>query len=79
MGLWHGYWGGPWGGFGWIFPLLGLTVMVVMVLFCMRRMGGMSHCGCTPGHGQPAHPEIEALRREIQELREELHNLHGRA
>lgn len=78
MPMWSGYWGGPWGGFGWIFPLLGLTFMVVMVLYCMRRMGGMSHCGGAPGHGQAAHSDIEALRREIQDLREEVRTLHAR-
>ena len=79
MGMWHGYWGGPWGGFGWVFPLLGLALMVIMVLVCLRRMGGSWHCGCAPVHGQPAHPDIEALRREIQELRDELRKGSGRA
>ncbi|MBP1774560.1 MAG: hypothetical protein H6Q86_566 [candidate division NC10 bacterium] len=73
MPIWHGYWGGPWVGFGWIVPLLGLTLMVVMILVCMRRMGGLWHCGCLPSSRPPAAPEIEALRREIQDLREELH------
>jgi uncharacterized membrane protein len=77
--MWHGSWGGPWGGFGWIIPLLAFTFMVVMVLFCFRRMGGMWHGGCPPDRGQPAGPEIEALRREIQELRDELRKLPGRA
>jgi hypothetical protein len=78
MWMWHGYWGGPWG-FGWIVPLLGLAFMVVMMLVCMRRMGGTSTCGCAPVHEQPAHSEIDTLRREMQELREELHKLTGRA
>ncbi len=73
MWMWHGYWGGPWGGFGWIFPLIGLVFMVVMIVVCMHRMGSLRHCGCLPSFRPPAAPEIEALRREIQDLREELH------
>lgn len=76
--MWYGHWGGPWAGFGWIFPLVGLVVMVLMLLLCMRRMGG-TMCGCERHHAQHAPSEVEALRREIQELRDELHKLHGRA
>jgi hypothetical protein len=79
MPIWHGYWGGPWGGFGWLVSLLGLAFMVVMVVVCMRRMRGMPQCRCAPSHGQPASSEIEALRREVQELREELRALRGRS
>ena len=73
----HGYWGGPWGGFGWVVPLLGFALMVVMVVACMRRMHGIPHCGCTPSHAQPASSEVETLRREIQELRDELRTMQG--
>jgi uncharacterized membrane protein len=78
MPIWGGYWGGLWAGFGWIIPLLGVMLMIVMVLACMRRMGGMPHCGCAPSYRQPDAPEVDTLRREIQALREELHKLRGR-
>jgi hypothetical protein len=46
--------------------------MVVMILFCMRRMGGMPMCGGATRHDHNAASEVEALRREVQALREEL-------
>ncbi len=77
--MWHGYWGGPWG-FWWIFPLLGLVLMILVIGTCFRRMGGISACGCMPGHGtQPPSSEIDALRREVQALREEIRSLRSRA
>jgi hypothetical protein len=78
MWMGHGSWGGPWGGFGWIFPLLGLVFMVLMLLFCLRRMGG-TMCGCGMPHGQIPQSDLEALRREVRELREELHRVRGNA
>ncbi|HEX7550253.1 MAG TPA: hypothetical protein VF579_06730 [Candidatus Methylomirabilis sp.] len=78
MWMWHGSWGGPWG-FGWLIPLFGLAVMILMLVVCMRRIDGMPHCGCMPGHGQPVTPEVEALRREVQALRDELRTLRERA
>ncbi len=78
MWMGPGYWGGPWG-FGWIFPLLGLVLMILMLVTCFRRMGGMPACGCMPGHGtQPPNSEIDALRREVQSLREEVRALRTR-
>ncbi len=72
MWMWHGYWGGPWG-IGWLFPLLGIVVMILMIVTCVRRMGGTAACGCMSGHGtQPPSVEIDALRREVQSLREEV-------
>jgi hypothetical protein len=77
MPMWYGHWGGPWVGFGWIFPLVGLVVMVLMLLLCMRRMGG-TMSGCEGHHGQRAPSEVEVLRREIQALRDELRTLRER-
>jgi hypothetical protein len=75
MWMWHGYWGGPWGG-GWIFPLLGLIVLILMVVACVRRMGGMPACGCMPGRGtHTPTADVEALRREVLTLREEIRAL----
>ncbi len=75
MGMWHGYWGGPWGG-GWLFPLFGLVLMMLVIATCLRRIGGMPACGCMPGRGtQPPSAETDALRREVESLREELRAL----
>jgi hypothetical protein len=77
MWMWHGYWGGPWG-LGWLFPLVGLGIMVLMVVLCMRRMSGVPHCGCMPGRGEPATREVEALRREVETLRDQIRTLRDR-
>lgn len=74
MPMWSGYWGGPWPGFGWIFPLLGLLFMVVMVVLCVRMMGGMGRGGGMP-YGGHASGEREDLQREVRELREEIRKL----
>jgi hypothetical protein len=79
MPMWSGYWGPPWGGFAWIFPLIGLLFMVVMVFVCIRMMGGMSGFGCMPSHGAPDAKETEELRREVRELKEQIHRLRGRS
>ncbi len=70
MPMWYGSWGFPWMGLGWIFPLIGLVVMVLMMFFCMRRMGTMG--GCMGHHEQGSASEVEALRREVQALRGEM-------
>jgi hypothetical protein len=70
MHMWGGYWGMPWVGFGWIFPLIGILFMVVMAFVCCRMMGRMAGSGCMPGHGGTG--EIEDLRREVRELKEEI-------
>jgi uncharacterized membrane protein len=75
MPMWGGYWGPPWGGFGWIFPVIGLLFMAVMVFMCIRMMGGMMRGGCVAGHGRHSAGEVEDLRREVGELKEEIRKL----
>jgi hypothetical protein len=70
MPMWGGYWGAPWHGFPWIFPLIGLGFMVVMILVCVRMMGG---------HGGHSAGEIEDLRREVRELKDEIRKLRERS
>ncbi len=66
------WWNGPhpvWG-MWWIFPLIGL-VFVIVALFAISRFfgGGGWFCG---GRG---YDEIEELRREIRDLRDEIGRL----
>ena len=75
MSMWSGYWGPPWAGFGWIFPVVGLLFMVVMFVLCFRMMGG----GCMGRHGSHRVGELENLRREVQELKQEIRDLHDRS
>ena len=70
MPMWGGYWGMPWGGFGWVFPLIGLLFMVGMAVMCFRMMGG-----CMAGHGHHSSGEVDDLRREVCELRDEIRAL----
>ena len=60
----------PMWGMGWIFPLIGL-VFIIVVLFAVSRFfrGGASFCGGT------RHDEIEDLRREIRDLKDEVARL----
>jgi uncharacterized membrane-anchored protein YhcB (DUF1043 family) len=67
MPMGSGYWGAPWGWFGWIMPLICLLFVVMMAFLCFRMMRG-----CMVGHGRRASGEIEDLRTQIRELREEI-------
>ncbi len=79
MPFWGGYWGAPWGGFSWLIPLIGLAIMLVMVFACLRMMGGMRGFGCMGGHGSHSGGDVETLRREVQELKEEIRKLRERS
>lgn len=79
MPMWSGHWGPPWGGIGWLFPLIGLLFMMVMVFMCIRMMGGMSRFGCMGSHSSQSAGEVETLRQEVRDLKEEIGKLRERA
>jgi len=62
------YWCETWGSSSWIFPLLGLVVMGVMAVACLRGFGCMGWRSGAPG-------DVAELRREIQALKEEIGKL----
>ncbi len=73
-------WGlGPWGpgmwGLSWVFPLLGLLFMMVMIVACFRMMRGMMGGGGMCDRGGDHLSSMEALRREVRALREEIKQL----
>lgn len=51
-------------GFWWIFPLLGMTLFVVVIVVLIRAFGGGAFSG--------SRKEIEELRKEMRELTEEI-------
>jgi uncharacterized membrane protein len=63
------FWCGGWGtgsGLWWIFPLIGLAVMVAMAFVCVRG------AGC---FGRRAGGDVGELRREVSELKEDVRKL----
>jgi uncharacterized membrane protein len=66
MPMWGGPWGGPWYGMGWFMPLLGFLVMLGVMVWVLRSAGG---------HGSDVSRELAALRRDIQDLTEEVRKL----
>ena len=78
MDCWHGF-----GVLGWIFPLLGLGMMVLCFLGMLGR--GFGWWGCRPHAGYwrweerprraPSSDEVAELREEIRALREEITSL----
>jgi hypothetical protein len=65
-----GPWMGPMWGFWWVFPLVGLLFFAFFVFAMIRMMsGGRFMCmGPHPDNGE----EVGRLRREVEDLREQL-------
>lgn len=79
MPVWNPYWGPPCAGFGGTFALVGLVFMVVMVVVCIRMMGGVMRGVCMSGHHGQRDTELEGLRMEIRGLKDEIQRLRERA
>lgn len=69
-----GPWGGPMWGFWWIFPIIGLAIGVVFLVAMVRAIGGRGGFMCMGGHHARDQGTAE-LRREIQELQDEIKKL----
>lgn len=78
MPFWAWNWVAPLGGGWWIFPLVGLVIIVVMAFVCLRMMHVMSGFGCMAGHGRKSDDGIEDLRREVREVKQEIQRLRNR-
>lgn len=65
-----GPWMGPMWGFWWVFPIIGLIVCLFFIVAMIRMMsGGRLMCmGPHPHNGE----EVARLRREVEDLREQL-------
>jgi uncharacterized membrane protein len=66
-----GPWVGPMWGFWWIFPLIGLAICLFFVIAMVRMIssGGRFMCmGSRPHNSE----DVARLRKEVEDLREEL-------
>ncbi|WDL98892.1 hypothetical protein [Alicyclobacillus sp. ALC3] len=64
-------WGyGSWGGFGMLFPILGVVMMIAMMYFMGRMMMGHNR-----DHNHRQREDTSELLREIQHLRREVEDL----
>ena len=68
MPMWGGAWGGHWYGFWWLMPLFWVVVIAVVIAVVLRKSGGSD--------GEVSR-ELAAMRRDIQELKEEVRRLRG--
>jgi hypothetical protein len=60
----------PMWGLWWIFPLIGLTIAAVFVIGMVRAMNRGNGFPGMGGHRPDERQELEALRREVRELRD---------
>ena len=62
--------GSEWG-FWWIFPVIGLLIFLLCVVFVVRMITSGGHLMCTGPHHQD-NEETARLRREVEALREQV-------
>jgi cell division protein FtsB len=63
------------GGFWWIFPVIGVSIALVLVIAMVRAMGGGRPFMCMGGQRSAGSDEVAQLTREVRELREEIKQL----
>ena len=66
-----GPWMGPMWGFWWIFPVIGLLIFLLCVVFVVRMITSGGHLMCAGPHHQD-NEETARLRREVEALREQV-------
>jgi len=66
-----GPWMGPMWGFWWIFPVIGLLICLLVVVVVLRTIASGGRLMCMEPHHRDS-DEIDRLRREWQELREQV-------
>jgi hypothetical protein len=68
-----GPWMGPMWGFWWIFPAIGLFICFLFVAFVVRTIATGGRFMCMGPHHHDT-DEIDRLRHEVEELREQMKN-----
>lgn len=66
-----GPWMGPMWGFWWIFPVIGLLICFLVVVVVLRTIASGGRFICMGPHHRDS-DEIDRLRRELDELREQV-------
>ena len=66
MPMWGGPWGGQWYGFWWLMPIFWVLVIAVVIAVVLRNTGGRA---------SDVSQDLAAMRRDIQELKEEVRKL----
>lgn len=66
--MWGGTWGGHWYGFWWLMPLFWVVVIGVVIAVVLRNTSGRGSDGAVS-------QDLAAMRRDIQELKEEVWRL----
>jgi hypothetical protein len=66
-----GPWMGPMWGFWWIFPVIGLLICFLVVVVALRTIASGGRFMCMGPHHRDS-DEIDRLRRELEELREQV-------
>ena len=66
-----GPWMGPMWGLWWIFPVIGLVICLFFVVAMVRMMGGGGRFMCMGRHHDDRE-ETTRLRREVEDLREQV-------
>jgi uncharacterized membrane protein len=66
-----GPWMGPMWGSWWIFPVIGLLICLLVVVVVLRTIASGGRLTCMGPHHRDS-DEIERLRREVEELREQV-------
>ena len=65
---WCGYWGTTGGAFWWVLPLIGLVVMAVMFLVCVRHFGCKGRCRRGSRELSTLESEVKTLKQDVQKL-----------
>jgi len=66
-----GPWIGPMWGFWWIFPVIGLLICFLFVVVVVRTIASGGRFMCMGPHHRDSE-EIDRLRHEVEELRDQM-------
>jgi len=74
MCWWYGNALWPVWGWWWVVPIIGIALCIIMCLFFRSRFAGSRFCGWASASSS----DLEEMKKEIRELKEELSKLKGK-